>query len=68
MKEHILLGLKRASWLFALMCGIVGLIWGVVWGAYEYEWALIIGGPTVGGFLLFRLAIWVAKGFSKDVD
>jgi hypothetical protein len=65
-------GLKRASWLFAI---IVGLITMVIVGRDEY-WDPISFLPStiiaaVIGFIVFRIGIWVAKGFitgSKEVS
>ena len=65
MNENALRGLKRASWLFALLTGI-----GTVIFVDDDIDGLVIGlFMAIVGFIVARIAIWVVKGFStRDIQ
>jgi len=70
MKENVLRGLKRASWLFAAIVGVTTII---VMSVEGWDWDYPEGYgylfPTIAftviAFALFRMAIWVIKGFAR---
>ena len=72
MKPNIERGLKRFSWLFGIITGGLGFIIQGEILFYRFKPNLIIGyviSTLIGmaiGFLVFRLIIWIIKGFSKD--
>jgi hypothetical protein len=68
--NHVLIGLKRASWLFSLIIGIIAF----AKLGYDNRWRfnfpeeIIIAtlkSTIIGfiGFIVFRIGIWVYKGF-----
>lgn len=70
MKPNIEKGLKRFAFLFAIITAscsvlIVALSKPYSWTLYPENYLLPIGIGTVGGYLLFRLIIWIIKGFSE---
>ena len=72
MKENAPRGLKRASWLFALVAGIGTVVMQV---PSELPFATLArpGRPwlfmAIVGFIVARIAIWVVKGFStRDIQ
>ena len=71
-KDRIIIGLKRASWLFALISGLVTAIVinasrYVTWDRPdEYVFGSIIA--AVIAFFVFRVGIWVFKAFAGIED
>ena len=70
MTKNVLRGLKRMSWLVALVCGGIAAF-GVRGAAESYldRVTIVAGvGVFIGTFGLFRMVIWVAQGFNKEND
>ena len=65
MKQNVLLGLKRASWLFAGLVGVITMVVEASHEGWDYpeDYLPLTIVFTVIGFLLFRVAIWVVKAF-----
>ena len=59
MKAQTLKGLKRASWLFALLVGIITIFADDSYPEYGIVGAII-------AFIVARIALWVIKGFSAQ--
>jgi len=65
MKANVIVGLKRASWLFAVIVGLVTMIVVASDEGWDPEyWLPITIIASVIGFIVFRIAIWVFKGFA----
>jgi hypothetical protein len=63
MNINLLTGLKRASWLFAAIAGVIAMIISAYECDYFSEALLLVFFSSLIAFLVFRLGIWVAKGF-----
>ncbi len=66
MKTNVIVGLKRASWLFAMIVGLVTMIVVASGEGWDYPEDYLPGTviATVIGFIVFRIAIWVFKAFA----
>ncbi len=67
--DQVLLGLKRASWLFALVAGLVTsiIINSDRYSSWDEPDEYLPGtiAACVIAFVVFRITIWVFKGFSS---
>lgn len=70
-EENILRGLKRASWFFALLSSLIAAT--IYSEAFEdwYHLEYYLPPTIIAGivaFLVFRIGIWVVKGFFGRED